>query len=68
MDVLKKYIDYAAMESKVLRDLVSSNIRKTSDPSPPTPNKIEFWANQVEMSAFFATTLLGVEWGDDGWT
>ena len=38
----KKYIEYAAMELKVLRDLVSSNIRKTSDPSPPTPNKIEF--------------------------
>ena len=59
MDLLKKYIDYAAMESKVLRDLVSSDISKTSDPSPPTPNKIKFWANWVEMSAFLATTLLG---------
>ena len=70
MDLLKKYIDYAAMESKVLRDLVSSDISKTSDPSPPTPNKIKFWANWVEMSAFLATTLLGGvgEWGDDGWT
>ena len=70
MDLLKKYIDYAAMESKVLRDLVSSDIIKNSDPSPPTPNKIKFWANWVEMSAFLATTLLGGvgEWGDDGWT
>ena len=70
MDLLKIYIDYAAMESKVLRDLVSSDISKTSDPSPPTPNKIKFWANWVEMSAFLATTLLGGvgEWGDDGWT
>ena len=64
MDLLKKYIDYAAMESKVLRDLVSSDISKTSDPSPPTPNKIKFWANWVEMSAFLATTLLG---GGGGW-
>ena len=73
MDLLKKYIDYAAMESKELRDLVSSDISKPSDPSPPSPNKIEFWANWVEMSAFLATTLLGGgggvgEWGDDGWT
>ena len=70
MDLLKKYIDYAAMESKELRDLVSSDISKTSDPSPATPNKIKFWANWVEMSSFLATTLLGGvgEWGDDGWT
>ena len=47
------------MESKVLRDLVSSDIIKNSDPSPPTPNKIKFWANWVEMSAVLATTLLG---------
>ena len=68
MDLLKKYIDYAAMESKVLRDLVSSDISKTNDPSPPTPNQIEFGANWVEMSAFLATTLLGGvgEWGNDG--
>ena len=71
MDLLKKYIDYAAMESKELRDLVSSDISKPSDPSPPFPNKIESWANWVKMSAFLATTLLGGgggEWGDDGWT
>ena len=53
MDLLKKYIDYAAMESKELRDLVSSDISKPSDPFPPSPNKIESWANWVEMSAFF---------------
>ena len=41
MDLLKKYIDYAAMESKELRDLVSSDISKPSVPSPPSPNKIE---------------------------
>ena len=67
MDLLQKYIDYAAMESKVLRDLVSSDISKTSDPSPPTLNKIKFWANSVEMSAFLATTLLG-EWRSGGTT
>ena len=66
MDLLKKYIDYAAMESKVLRDLVSSDISKTSDPSPPTPNKIKFWANWVEMSAFLATTFLGGSGGVGG--
>ena len=53
MDLLKKYIDYAAMESKELRDLVSSDISKPSDPFPPSPNKIESWANWGEMSAFF---------------
>ena len=44
---------------------LSSDISKTSDPSPPTPNKVEFRARWVEMSAFLATTLLG-KWGDDG--
>ena len=38
---------------------LSSDITKTSDPSPPTPNKVEFWAKWVRMSAFLATTLLG---------
>ena len=69
MDLLKKYIDYAAMESKELRDLVSSDISKPSDPSPPSPNKIESWANWVEMSAFLVTTLLGGGgWGSGGTT
>ena len=31
----------------------------SSDPSPPTPNKVEFGAKWVKMSAFLATTLLG---------
>ena len=66
MDLLKKYIDYAAMELKELRDLVSSDISKPSDPSPPSSNTIEFWANWVEMSAFLATTLLGGGWGSGG--
>ena len=38
---------------------LSSDITKTSDPSPPTPNKVEFGAKWVKMSAFLATTLLG---------
>ena len=38
---------------------LSGDITKTSDPSPPTPNKVEFGAKWVRMSAFFATTLLG---------
>ena len=44
---------------------LSSDISKTNDPSPPTPNKVEFWTPWVEMSAFLATKLLG-QWGDDG--
>ena len=36
-----------------------SDITKTSDPYPPTPNKVEFGAKWVRMSAFLATTLLG---------
>ena len=40
------------------RDL-SRDISKTSYPSPPTPNKNEFWAKWLEMSAFLATALLG---------
>ena len=37
---------------------LSGDISKTSDPSPPTPNKVEFRAPCVEMSAFLAKTLL----------
>ena len=29
---------------------LSSDISKTNDPSPPTPNKVEFGAKWVEMS------------------
>ena len=36
-----------------------SDITKTNDPYPPTPNKVEFGAKWVRMSAFLATTLLG---------
>ena len=38
---------------------LSNDITKTSDPSPPTPNKVEFGAKWVRMSAFLATRLLG---------
>ena len=38
---------------------LSSDITKTNDPSPPTPNKVGFGAKWVKMSAFLATTLLG---------
>ena len=37
----------------------SSDITKTSDPSPSTPNKVEFGAKWVQLGAFLATTLLG---------
>ena len=47
------------MEVKNGWDL-SSEITKTSDPSAPTPNKVEFGPNWVEMSVFLATTLLWV--------
>ena len=32
---------------------LSSDVTKSSDPSPPTPNKVGFGANWVKMSAFF---------------
>ena len=54
----------ATMEVKSIGTF-SSGISKTSDRSPSTPNKVEFWVPWVEMSAFLATTLIG-EWGDDG--
>ena len=43
-----------------------SDITKTSDSSPPTPNKVELWAKWVEMSAFFGHNITGgVGEGDD---
>ena len=45
---------------------LSSDITKTSDPSPPTPNKVEFGAKWVKLSAFLATTLLGEVGGTTG--
>ena len=47
MDLLKKYIDYAAMESKELRDLVSSDISKPSDPSDPLPPQTKLNLRQI---------------------
>ena len=46
---------------------LSSDITKTSDPSPPTPNKVGFGANWVKMSAFFCHNIArGSGGGDDG--
>ena len=47
---------------------LSSDITKTSDPSSPTPNKVEFGAKWAKLSAFLATTLLGEVGGTMGWT
>ena len=45
---------------------LSSDITKTSDPSPPTPNKVEFGAKWVKLSAFFSRNIARGGWGDDG--
>ena len=45
---------------------LSNNISKTSDPSPPTPQKVEFWAKWVEMSAFSWPQHYWGERGDNG--
>ena len=46
---------------------LSSDISKTSDPSPPTPNKVGSGAKWVKMSAFFGhNTLLGEVGGGGG--
>ena len=42
------------------------DITKTSDSSPPTPNKVELWAKWVEMSAFFGHNITGGS-GGAGW-
>ena len=48
---------------------LSSDITKTSDPSPPTPNKVEFGAKWVKLSAFFDHNIARGRWrgwvGDD---
>ena len=47
---------------------LSSDITKTSDPSPPTPNKVEFGAKWVKLSAFFCHNIARGRGGgkDDG--
>ena len=45
---------------------LSSDITKTSDPSPPTPNKVEFGAKWVKLSAFFGHNIARGSGGDDG--
>ena len=45
---------------------LSSDITKPSDPSPPTPNKVEFGAKWVKLSAFFGHNIARGSGGDDG--
>ena len=45
---------------------LSSDITKTSDPSPPTPNKVEFRAKWVKMSAFFGHNIARGSGGTNG--
>ena len=45
---------------------ISSDITKTSDPSPPTPNKVEFGAKWVKMSAFFGHNIARGSGGTTG--
>ena len=42
---------------------LSTDITKTSDPSPPTPNKVEFGAKWVKRSAFFGHNIARGRWG-----
>ena len=46
--------------------LLNHAISKTSDPSRPTLNKIEFWAKWVEISAFFGHGNIGEGIEDGG--
>ena len=41
-------------------------ITKTSDPSTPTPNKVEFGAKWVKMSAFFGHNIARGSGGTTG--
>ena len=41
---------------------LSSDITKPSDPSPPTPNKVEFGAKWVKLSAFFDHNIARGRW------
>ena len=69
MDLLKKYIDYAAMESKELRDLVSSDISKPSDPSPPPPKQNWILSKLGGNECFFGHNIAGGGgWGSGGKT
>ena len=45
---------------------LSSDITKTCDPSPPTPNKVEFAAKWVKMSAFFGHNIARGSGGTTG--
>ena len=41
-------------------------LRFSSDPSPPTPNKVEFGAKWAKLSAFFGHNIARGSGGDDG--
>ena len=41
-------------------------ITKTSDPSTPTPNKVEFGAKWAKLSAFFGHNIARGSGGDNG--
>ena len=45
---------------------LSSDITKTSDPSPPTPNKVEFGAKWVKLSAFLGHNIARGSGGGGG--
>ena len=45
---------------------LSIDITKTSDPSPPTPNKVEFGAKWVKLSAFFCQNIARGSGGGEG--
>ena len=45
---------------------LSSDITKASDPSPPTPNEVEFGAKWVKLRAFFGHNIARGSGGDDG--
>ena len=47
---------------------LSSAITKTSDPFPPTPNKVGFGAKWVKMSAFFGHNIARGSRGGGGTT
>ena len=62
---LPHFLRYGALSTRALRAW-SSGFPKTSDPSPPTPNKVEFGAKWVKLSAFFGHNIARGSGGDDG--
>ena len=58
-------LEWDAIEGQQCWDLFS-DITKTSYPSPPAPNQVEFWAPWVEMNAFFGHNIAGRGGGGGG--